>query len=57
MRSLKDAPWNVPARQPQELRVSAPRSQQGVYKLQLFSQGEVLKDEKMDGAVAEFEGM
>ena len=56
MKSLKDAPWNA-ARQPQEPRVSALRSQQAVYKLQLFRQGDVLKDCKKDGSVAESEGV
>ena len=45
MRTLKDALWNVPERQVPEPRVSAPRSQHAVYKLQLFSEGGALKDE------------
>jgi len=57
MRTLKDAPWNVPGRQLQEPRAPAARSRHAVYKLQLFGQGEVLKDGGKGGVVDESEGV
>jgi hypothetical protein len=57
MKTLKDAPWNVPGRQQQqEPRVTAARSQPAVYKLQLFGRGEVLKDGGK-GVMDESEGL
>jgi hypothetical protein len=58
MKTLKDAPWNVPGRQQlQESRVTAARSQPSVYKLQLFGRGEVLKYGGKGGVMDESEGL
>lgn len=55
MKTLKDTPWKIPGRQPQEPRVPAARSQHAVYKLQLFGQGELLKDGGKGGVMDKFE--